>query len=48
MDVASTMEVNHVKSVCYVIVYVIALYLVDICLQLNVCMCYSVHSIIGG
>ena len=29
MDVASILEVNHIKSVCYVIVYAVVFYLVD-------------------
>ena len=37
MDVASTLEVNHVKSVCYVTIHVIELYSVDICYLLHEC-----------
>ena len=37
VDIASTLEVNHVKSVCYVTVHVIVLYSVDICYLLHGC-----------
>ena len=50
VDVASTLEVNHIKLECYVIVFTCCIChsLHELCLQLNVCMCYSVHSIIEG
>ena len=43
MDVASTLEVNHVKSVCYVIVSCDCVYSVDICYLLHDC-CISVSK----
>ena len=50
VDVASILGVHHVNPQCYVIVLICVsvIYLHELCLQLNVCMCYSVSSIRGG
>ena len=37
VDVASTLEVNHLKTVCYVIISCDCVYLVDICYLLHEC-----------